>query len=38
MIEWRAPIFPAVALPLVVRRMAAMLSGIHSRKTGPVRA
>ena len=28
----------AVALPLVVGRMAAMLSGIHSRETGPVRA
>ena len=28
----------AVAQPLVVGRMAAMLSGIHSRETGPVRA
>ena len=38
MIEWRTLIFPAVALPLVVGRMAAMLSGIHTRETGPVRA
>ena len=27
MIEWRAPILPAVAQPLVVGRMTAILSG-----------
>ena len=38
MIEWHALRLSAVAQLLVVGRMAAMLSGIHSRETGPVRA